>query len=155
MSPIFAMTRAATFLGSRARAASNSAEKICVAAPGIGLRAHGARASGAKVGLAAVDGSLELRRHRHLVFEPLLKPFPQLLGVFHREPRDCGFDFCDRAHVRHSSFDQIRLQGGRIRDAKRSEEQVPPEPPGMRGGVSPSPLPERGAPIQNEGRAGK
>ena len=35
------------------------------------------------------------------------------------------------------------------RDAKRSAEPVPPEPQGLRGGVSPSPLPERGAPFQN------
>ena len=32
---------------------------------------------------------------------------------------------------------------------KRSAQPVPPEPPGLRGGVSPSPLPERGAPFQN------
>ena len=41
------------------------------------------------------------------------------------------------------------------REPKRSAEPVPPEPQGMRGGVSPSPLSVRGAPIQNEGRAGK
>jgi hypothetical protein len=32
---------------------------------------------------------------------------------------------------------------------KRSAQPVPPEPHGLRGGVSPSPLPERGAPFQN------
>jgi hypothetical protein len=31
----------------------------------------------------------------------------------------------------------------------RSVKQLPPEPQGLRGGVSPSPLPERGAPFQN------
>ena len=156
MSPIFAMTRAAIFLGSRARAASNSAEKICVAAPGIGLRAHGARASGAEVCLAALDGNLELRRHFHLVLQPLLQPFPQLLGIFHRETRNCRFDFCDRAHGRHSNFCEFPLQVGRIRDPKRSAEPVPPEPQGMRGGVSPSPLPVREAPFQiRNRRAGK
>ncbi len=41
------------------------------------------------------------------------------------------------------------------RDAKRSAEPVPPEPQGLRGGVSPSPLPERGAPFQNGRRAGE
>ncbi len=35
------------------------------------------------------------------------------------------------------------------REPKRSAEPVPPEPQGLRGGVSPSPLPERGAPFQN------
>ena len=113
MSLILAMTSVATFRGSRARAASNSAEKICVAAPGIRLRAHGARASSAEVGLTAINGSLELRRHFHLVLEPLLQPFPQLLGVFYREPRDCCFDLCNRAHGRHSSFCEFPLQAGR------------------------------------------
>ncbi len=32
---------------------------------------------------------------------------------------------------------------------KRSAQPVPPEPQGLRGGVSPSPLPVRGAPFQN------
>ena len=41
------------------------------------------------------------------------------------------------------------------RDAKRSAEPVPPEPPGLRGGVSPSPLPVRGAPFQNGRKARK
>ena len=155
MSSIFPMTRTAIFFGSRARAASNSAEKICVAAPGIALGAHDARASRSQVRLAALDGSLELRRHFHLIFEPLLQPFSQRLCVFHRETRDCGFNFCDRAHVGDSSFDEIGLQGGRGCKPKRSAEPVPPEPPGLRGGVSPSPLPERGAPFHNEGRAAK
>ena len=115
-----AMTSVATFRGSLAMAASNSAEKTWVAAPGIGLRSHGARASGAEVGLASLDGSLEIRRHLHLVFEPLLQPFPQLLGIFHREQRDCGFNFCDRAHGRHSSFCEFPLQAGRSRDPQRS-----------------------------------
>jgi hypothetical protein len=120
MSSIFAMTSVATFGGSRAMAASNSAEKTWVAAPGIGSRAHGARAPGAKVGLPSLDGSLEVRRHFHLVFEPLLQPFSQLLGIFHREQRDCGFNFCDRAHGRHSRFREFPLQAGRSRDPKRS-----------------------------------
>jgi hypothetical protein len=34
-------------------------------------------------------------------------------------------------------------------EPKRSAEPVPPEPQGLRGGVSPSPLPVRGAPFQN------
>jgi hypothetical protein len=104
MPPIFVMTSAATFCGSRARAASNSAEKTWVAAPGIGLRAHDARASSAEVGLPSLYGGIEIRRYFHLVFEPLLQSFPQVLGIFHREQRDCGFNFCDRAHGRHSSF---------------------------------------------------
>jgi hypothetical protein len=112
MSPIFAMLSAATFRGSRATAASNSAEKTWVAAPGIRLRAHGAQASGANVGPASPDGILEIRRHFHLVFEPLLQPFPQLLGILHRKPRDSGFNFCDRAHGRDSSFCEFPLQAG-------------------------------------------
>jgi len=31
--------------------------------------------------------------------------------IFHREPCDCGFDFCDRTHARHFSFWHYRLQG--------------------------------------------
>jgi hypothetical protein len=120
MSPIFAMTSAATFRGSRATAASNSAEKTRVAAPGIGLRAHDARASSAEVGLASLYGSIETRRHFQLVFEPLLQPFPQVLGIFHREQRDCGFNFCDRAHGRHSSFCEFSLQERQSRNPKRS-----------------------------------
>jgi hypothetical protein len=41
----------------------------------------------------------------------------------------------------------VRSHSGAI--GKRSAQPVPPEPPGMRGGVSPSPLLERGAPSQN------
>ena len=120
MSSIFPKISVAIFFGSRARAASNSAEKICVAAPGIASGAHGARAACSQVRLAALDRCLELRRHFHLVFEPLLQPFPQLLGIFHREQRDCGFNFCDRAHGRHSNFCEFPLQAGRSRDPKRS-----------------------------------
>jgi len=111
MSPIFAMISVATFRGSRARTASNSAEKICVAAPGIRLRAHCARASGAEVRFAAMDRGCKLRRHFQLILKPLLQPFPQLLGVFHREPRDCCFDLCNRAHGENSRFCEVGLQG--------------------------------------------
>ena len=164
MSSIFPMISVAIFFGSRERVASNSAENICVAALGIALWAHGARVARTQVCLAALDGSLELRRHFHLVFEPLFQPFPQRLCVFHRKPCNCCFDLRNRAHGGHSSFCEAPLQAARIRDPKRSAEPVPPEPPrrrrgtmavggrasrGMRGGVSPSPLPERGAPFQN------
>jgi hypothetical protein len=98
MSSIFPATSVAILPGSRARAESNSAEKICVAAPGIASGAHGAGAACSQVGLAALNGSLELRSYFHLVLEPLLQPFTQLLGVFHWEPRDRGFNFCDGAH---------------------------------------------------------
>jgi len=78
------MTNVAIFFGSRARAASNSAEKICVAARGIASGTHDARSPRSEVRLAALDGSLELRRHFHLVLEPLLQPLPQLLGITDR-----------------------------------------------------------------------
>jgi len=115
MSSIFPMTSVAIFFGNRARAASNSAEKICVALPGIALGARDARAPGSKVCLAATNRSFELRRHFQLVFEPLLQPFPQFLGILHGETRDCGFDFCDCAHTGHNSFPGIGLQGTRDR----------------------------------------
>jgi len=135
MSPIFAIIMLPTVLGTRARAASNSAEKTCVAASGTALRAHFARAPSAEVGLAALNGSLELGRHFRLILKPLLQPFPQLLGVFHGEPCDCCFDLCDRAHSGHSSFCEFPLQARRIRDPKRSAESgVPPEPPSRRKG---------------------
>jgi hypothetical protein len=41
----------------------------------------------------------------------LLQPFPQLLGVFHREPCDCCFDLCNRAHGENSKFCEAGLQG--------------------------------------------
>jgi hypothetical protein len=41
----------------------------------------------------------------------LLQPFPQLLGVFHREPCNCCFDLCNRAHGENSKFCEASLQG--------------------------------------------
>ena len=55
------------------------------------------------VRFSALNGLKKFGRHFALIFEPLLQPLMNLLGLTYEESGDCVFDFTDSAHARQQS----------------------------------------------------